>query len=141
YRGYFHHGPRGLIHHLHRDNGVKHASPVGAMLRAGVKESPLAIRAREGPAALEPLRRSVAVLKYDPSVACRFGPRLELQDGRQSLHLKPLATHAHGLALFGWTLPEPGASLRLKFTHGERALARVYDDEANTGLVIYADMA
>lgn len=139
YRGYLHHGPRGLIHHLRAENG-KSASPVGALLRAGVCESPLAIRAREGPAALEPLRRSIAILRYPPNSKARPGPRLEIQDGRTTRHLKPLAIHPTGLALFGWNMREPGASLHLRFEHGANVFAAAYDDEANTGLVFYSDL-
>jgi pimeloyl-ACP methyl ester carboxylesterase len=138
FSGYRHSGPKGILHHLRKDDGQRAASPVGALLRASVQESPKSIMAREGPSALEPLRRSIAILRFDADKSAH--PQLELQDGRQTLALKPLATHADGLALFGWTLPEPGASLRLKFECNGSSFATVFDDEVNSGEVFYADM-
>ncbi|MBI3829734.1 MAG: alpha/beta fold hydrolase [Planctomycetes bacterium] len=138
FSGYRHHGPKGIIHHLRKKRGATAASPVGAFLRAGVAESPKAILAREGPGALEPLRRSIAILRFDPLDAAR--PHLELQDGKRTLELKPLAVHPEGLALFGWTMAEPGASLRLKFECNGSSFATVFDDESNCGEVFYAEM-
>jgi len=138
FMGYEHSGSQGILRHISMGAG-RAASPVSALIRAGGRESPRAVQVREGPGAVEPLKRSVAILRFNPK-GSRNRPHLELQDGRTTLRLKPLAEHPGGLALFGWTMGAPGASLRLKFEAGGRAASWTYGDEVNSGLVFYADL-
>lgn len=138
FKGYTHSGLQGIVRHISLRTGST-ASPVGALILAGVKETLCAFQVRESPGVFEPLQRSVAILRFTPD-GSRNSPRLELQYARTTLRLKPLSEHPDGLALFGWISATPSARLCLNFKTGERSASFTLEDQANSGLVFYADL-